>query len=228
MDGRRRAATITAGAQRRPELRALAAPLQLVAARARCRPTRWLWPVLGLTLAVAFACGVAAESTIAGDRAARATLAALDPLQRAVTVTYQGPAGAAVDRRARALLARLGLPAVTRTVLLNPVRLSGRVVRLAAVEPAGTAVEPAGAVVEPAGAVVEPAGAVVGPVVGRSVGRCRPRACPVLLVGGTVGQRALRAPGVRITIAGDGRLRSAAPLGLCPRRTASRCSCPAT
>lgn len=202
MDGRRRAATITAGAQRRPELRALAAPLQLVAARARCRPTRWLWPVLGLTLAVAFACGVAAESTIAGDRAARATLAALDPLQRAVTVTYQGPAGAAVDRRARALLARLGLPAVTRTVLLNPVRLSGRVVRLAAVEPAGTA--------------VEPAGAVVGPVVGRSVGRCRPRACPVLLVGGTVGQRALRAPGVRITIAGDGRLRSAAPLGFVP------------
>jgi hypothetical protein len=209
VDGRRRAATITAGAQRRPELRALAAPLQLVAARARCRPTRWLWPVLGLTLAVAFACGVAAESTIAGDRAARATLAALDPLQRAVTVTYQGPAGAAVDRRARALLARLGLPAVTRTVLLNPVRLSGRVVRLAGVEPAGTAVEPAGA-------VVEPAGAVVGPVVGRSVGRCRPRACPVLLVGGTVGQRALRAPGVRITIAGDGRLRSAAPLGFVP------------
>ncbi len=76
-DGRRRAATTTAGAQRRRELRRLAAPgwagpLSLVAARARRRPGRWLWPVLGLTLAVAFACAVAGEATIAGDRAARA------------------------------------------------------------------------------------------------------------------------------------------------------------
>jgi hypothetical protein len=172
-------------------VRGLAAPLQLVAARARRRPGRWLWPVLGLTLAVAFACGVAAEATVAGDRAARATLARLDPLQRAVTVTQQGPAAPAVDHHARALLAALGLPAPTRTVLLNPVRLSGRVVRLAAVEPLGA-------------------------WAGRPPGRCRPRSCPVLLAGGTVGPRALQAPGVRVAIAGDGRLRSAAPLGFAP------------
>jgi hypothetical protein len=156
---------------------------------------------------VAFACGVAAESTVAGDRAARATLAALAPLQRAVTVTYQGPAPAAVDRRARALLGRLGLPAPTRSVLLNPVRLSGRVVRLAAIAPVGSAVEPAGTAVDRS-AARSPL-ATTGEL-------CRPRACPVVLVGGAAGPRVLRAPGVRITTAGDARLRSAATLGFLP------------
>jgi hypothetical protein len=68
-----------------------------VAARVRRRPGRWLWPALGLTLAVAFACDVAAEGTIAGDRAARATLAQLGPLQRAVTVTDQQPVSNAAE-----------------------------------------------------------------------------------------------------------------------------------
>jgi hypothetical protein len=140
---------------------------------------------------VAFACGVAAEATIAGDRAARESLARLDPLQRAVTLTQQGPASDVVDRHARNLLAGLGLPAPTRTVLLNPVRLSGRIVRLAAIEPLSA-------------------------WAGRTPGRCRPRACPVLVAGGTVGARTLRAPGVEIAIAGAGRLRSAAPLGFVP------------
>lgn len=163
----------------------------LVAARARRRPGRWLWPVLGLTLAVAFACGVAAEGTIAGDRAARAALGRLSPLQRAVTVTQQGPADAATDRRARALLAQLGLPAPARTVLLNPVRLSGQVVRLAAIDPLRGAT-------------------------GRSLAPCRARSCPVLRVGGRVRGSALRAPGVRIAIVASGRLRSAATLGFTP------------
>ena len=153
-----------------------------------------MWPLLGLTLAVAFACGVAGEATIAGDRAARESLARLDPFQRAVTLIDQNPArptSDAVDRHARALLAGLGLPAPTHTVLLNPVRLSGRVVRLAAIEPLGA-------------------------WAGRPPGRCRPRACPVLLAGGTVSEHTLRAPGVRIAVAGAGRLRSAAPLGFLP------------
>jgi hypothetical protein len=140
---------------------------------------------------VAFACGVAAEATIAGDRAARESLGRLDPAQRAVTLTQQGPASGAVDRHARALLAGLGLPAPTRTVLLNPVRLSGRVVRLAAIEPLSA-------------------------WAGRPPGRCRARACPVLFAGGTVGPRTLRAPGARIAIAGAGHLRSAAALGFLP------------
>ena len=142
-------------------------------------------------MAVAFACGVAGEATIAGDQAARHTLARLGPLQRAVTLTQQGPASPAVDHRARSLLAGLGLPAPTRTVLLNPVRLSGRVVRLAAIAPLG---------------------AWTGP----SAGRCRPRDCPVLRAGGSVQQRALRAPGVRVVIVGAGPLRSAVPLGFLP------------
>ena len=142
-------------------------------------------------LAAAFAVGVGGEATIAGDRAARQTLAQLDPLQRAVTLTQQGPASAAIDHRARRLLAGLGLPAPTRTVLLGPVRLSGRVVRLAAIAPLSAWIE-------------------------TSPGRCRPRACPVLLAGGTVGEGALGAPGVRVVIAGAGRLSSAAALGFVP------------
>jgi hypothetical protein len=143
---------------------------------------------------VAFACGVAGEATIAGDRAARQTLARLDPLQRAVTVTDQAPtrpASSAVDQRARSLLAGLGLPAPTRAVLLNPVRLSGRVVRLAAIDPLSA-------------------------WTGRSAGRCRPRDCPVLLAGGTVSAHTLQARAVRFAVAGTGRLRSAAPLGFVP------------
>lgn len=146
--------------------------------------------MLGLVLAVAFACGVAAEGTIAGDRAARAVLAGLSPLQRAVTLTDQTPAhpaGATVDHRVRALLAALRLPVPTRALLLNPVRLSGEVVRLAAIDPQSGATGP-----------------------------CRARDCPVLLVGGSVRRSVLRAPGVRIRIAGRGRLSSAATLGFDP------------
>jgi hypothetical protein len=149
---------------------------------------------------------VAAEATIAGDRAARESLAGLEPLQRAVTLIDQDPArpaSDAVDRHARALLAGLGLPAPTRPVLLNPVRLGGRVVRLAAIEPLGA-------------------------WAGRPPGRCRSRACPVLVAGGTVGPRTLRAPGVRIAIAGAGRLRSAAPLGFLPAAHGQRCCSRAT
>jgi len=166
-----------------------------VAARVRHRPGRWLWPALGLTLAVAFACGVAAEGTIAGDRAARATLAQLGPLRRAVTVTVtvtdQQPVSHAAERRVRSLLSRLGLPTPTRAVLLNPVRLSARVMRLAAIEPLAR-------------------------WTGRSLGPCRSRAWPAVLVGGAVRQGTLRAPGVRIVVSGTGRLRSAAALGFEP------------
>ncbi|MBV9819203.1 MAG: hypothetical protein JOZ07_12780 [Solirubrobacterales bacterium] len=168
------------------------APLSLAVARARRAPGRWTWPALGLILAAAFACAVAAEATIAGDRAARDTLRALGPAQRTVTITIQGPADAGADRRARALLAGLGLPAPTETILLNPVRLSGVVVRPAAINPLRrwTAKAPAQ--------------------------RCRARACPMLLVGGSPGRRVLSAAGVRIVVAGRRRLRSAAVLGFEP------------
>ncbi|MGI8716091.1 MAG: hypothetical protein ACR2NR_23500, partial [Solirubrobacteraceae bacterium] len=146
-------------------------------------------------LAVAFACGVAAEATIAGDRAARDTLAALTTSERAVTLIQQGPATSAADRAARALLAGLVLPAPTRALLLNPVRLSAVVVRPAAIDPLAGWVLGAGA---------------------PALGRCRAHDCPMLLVGGSVRLAQLRAPGVRIVVADRGQLSSAAPLGFTP------------
>jgi len=95
-------------------VRSLAAPLALVVARVRRRPERWL---------------------PAGDQAARAALWATPALQRAVQVTWQGPVSPSVDRHARALLDGLGLRSQPRVALLNPVRLSGLVVRPVAITP---------------------------------------------------------------------------------------------
>ena len=116
-------------------MRGLLAPLELVAARMRRRPGRWLLPALGIALAAAFAVAVAAEGTLAGDQSAHEELAALSELAATVRVTWQGPAGPAVDRQARGLLGGLGLPAPTSAVLLGPVRLSGVIVRPAAIAP---------------------------------------------------------------------------------------------
>jgi hypothetical protein len=177
---------------------ALGAPLTLVAARARHRPGRWVLPALGLALATAFAVAVAAEGVIAGDRAARAELAAPGPSGTSVRVTWQGPVTSAVDRRVLALLHSLGLPAPTRVVLLNPVRLGGRLVRPAAISPlrAWTKGAPA-------------------------AGPCTVRRCAMLVAAG--GPRApaqqLRAVGIDLAVRGTTTLRSAAPLGFVPVRS---------
>jgi hypothetical protein len=166
-----------------------------VAARARRQPGRWASPALGLALAVAFAAAVATEATIAGDRAARATLAHVSPLAAAVSVIDTAPERSAAhttDRRARRLLGSLGLPVPTRTILLNPVRLSGVVVRLAALDrlTAWT---------------------------GRSAGACRTGDCPVIRVGGAPVAGPLRALGIHLSVAlGSARLHSAAVLGFVP------------
>lgn len=177
-------------------MRALAAPLRLVLARARRRPARGLLTVLGIALAVAFAGGVIAESAITADLSARASLASLGQLDRAVRITWQGVVTPPVARGARTLLGRFGLPSPTEVALLGPVRLSGVVVRPAAIAP-----------LEPW--LAEPRTAPV-------LGPCRPLRCPMLLAGGTVRRQSLTAPGVRIAIVGAGRLRSAAPLGFIP------------
>jgi hypothetical protein len=116
-------------------VRGLAAPLTLVLARARRRPRRWLLPSLGLALATAFAGAVAAEGVLAGDQGARTVLRGLGPLQRSVRVSWQGASSPAVERRPRSLLRGLGLPAQTRSTLLDPVRLDGILVQPAAIEP---------------------------------------------------------------------------------------------
>jgi len=183
-------------------VRLVAAPLILIGARARRRPARWLLTALGVSIAVAFAGAVAAEGTIAGDEGARATLAGLAPLDRAVRVTWQGPLTPAVERQARALLARLGLGPTTQVLLLNPVRLSGIVVRPAAIDPLGTWL----------GGSSSP----------RPLGPCRPSSCPVLVAGGRVGPGTLRAAGVHLTPAGTATALSAAPLGFSPDSTGSQ------
>jgi hypothetical protein len=174
----------------------LGAPLALVLARARRRPGRWLVPALGIALASAFAAIVAGEGTIAGAQASRATLNALSPLERTVRVIWQGPVTSTVERQAQMMLARLGMPSSTEVVLLDPVRLSGIVVRPAAITPLQPWIRP------------EPGAQTLGP--------CRPSDCPALLTGGVVPSGPLTAAGVRITAAGHVELRSAAPLGFVP------------
>lgn len=174
-------------------MRGLAAPLTLVLARARCRPRRWLLPSLGLALATAFAGAVAAEGVIAGDQGARTVLRALGPLQRSVRVSWQGATSPAVEHRARSLLRELGLFQQTQTALLDPVRLDGILVQPAAIEPLDRWL-----------------------VRHRPLRPCGARSCPVLVTGGSLARRSLRAAGVRLSVVGEARLSSAAPLGFLP------------
>ncbi|HEY3727631.1 MAG TPA: hypothetical protein VGL51_10685 [Solirubrobacteraceae bacterium] len=168
-----------------------------MAARARRRPGHWLLPALGLALATAFACAVAAEGVIAADREARSALAGSGSQQRSVEVSWLGPVTPAVGRRAQALLHGLGLPAPTRVALMNPVRLDGVIVRPAAISSLGHWVS------------------------GRAAlpGACTPSVCPMLLAGGALQRRILHVPGVNIRVTGTTTLRSATPLGFVPPKS---------
>ena len=156
---------------------------------------RWLLPALGIALAAAFGIGVAAQSQVAGDQAARSVLDKASPLDRDVRVTWQGPVTPNVAGQARALIRGLGLGSPTEVVLVNPVRLGGVVVRPAAIAPLGPW--------------------LTGSAVAR-LGPCRPERCPMLLVGGGPVPSTLAAIGVRIQVVGTSSLRSAVPLGFVP------------
>ncbi|MGH2867636.1 MAG: hypothetical protein ACRDNK_08715, partial [Solirubrobacteraceae bacterium] len=175
-------------------MRGLTAPLTLVLARGRRQPARWLAAVLGLALATAFACGVAGEATISGDRSAQAVLRDASPLSRTVRLTAQGPASATRERAARALLGRLGIKSASRVVLLNPVRLGGLVVRPAAIDPLS---------------------AWVGGGLAGKLPRCAGSVCPVLRTT-SLGGADLSAYGVRLPVAGAATLASGVPLGFAP------------
>ena len=176
------------------------APLMLAAARGRRRPARWLLPALGIALAAAFAIGVAAQSQVAGDQAARSVLDKASALDTEVRVTWPGPVSPGVADQARALIRGLGLGSPTEVVLMNPVRLGGVVVRPAAIAPLDRWLSGAA------------------PVSLRSLGPCRPERCPMLLVGGGPVPSTLAAIGVRIQVAGSSSLRSAVPLEFVPSR----------
>jgi hypothetical protein len=173
----------------------VSAPLMLAAARARRRPGRWLLPGFGIAVAAAFAGGVAAQSVIVADQSARSVLSALSPLDRTVRVSWQGPLTPSGRADAQALLRRLGLTPQAQVVLMNPVRLSGTVVRPAAISPLDRWVSRYSS---------------------RPPGRCGQQECPVLLVGSAVHTRTLAAAGVRLRIVGAARLTSAVPLGFAP------------
>lgn len=173
--------------------------LGLVRARLRARPGRAGLTVLGLAVAVAFAGAVAAEGTVAGDHAAGDVLSALSPLDRTVRLTTSDVVTPAIQRQATGLLASLGLRTPIEVVLMNPVRLSGIVVRPAAVQRLSawtTTPAPAAA--------------------------CRADRCPVLTAGSRLSRTTLEAPGVRFVVAGRTALRSAAPLGFSPTEPADQ------
>ena len=180
-------------------MRGIRGPLMLIVARARRRPGRWLLPVLGIALAAGFAGAVAAEGTVAGDRAARVSLHSLTPVDRTFSVTYQGELTPAVRAQALAAVGQTGFGPATGVALLNPVRLSGVVVRPAAVDPLSRWV----------------AGTTV-----RHLGPCLPARCPVLAVGGRRGPTTLDTAGVHMVVVGRAELTSAAPLGFLPGHAA--------
>jgi len=176
-------------------MRGLAAPLRLVVARARRRPGRWLPPALGIALVTAFAVVVAAAGVVAGDESARGVLSGVAPLDRSVRLSWQGALEPGVGERARALFAGLRLGAPTEVALLGPVRLSGVVVRPAAVEPLERWLPGAGSA---------------------SLGPCRAARCAMVLAGGGKGRGTVGAIGVRIRVVGQHALTASTPLGFAP------------
>jgi hypothetical protein len=176
-------------------MRWMRGPLLLIAARARRRPQRWLLPALGIALAAGFAGAVAAEGTIAGDQAGRAALRSLSPLDRTFSITVQDVLTPSARAQAIAALDETGFGTPTAVVLLNRVRLSGAVVRPAAINPLSRWVG------------------------GHALARlapCRAAGCPVVVAGGALGATTLTAAGVHMSVVGRTQLGSAAPLGFTP------------
>ncbi len=169
------------------------AVLSLARAHVTRRPARFVLACFGTLVAVAFAGVVLSEATISGDRAARDVLAHSSPLERTVRVTWSDPMTGAVQRQARGLLARVGLPAQSEAVLFSPIRLSGTLVQLAAVAPLGRWSSSAS-----------------------RLGSCDVRSCPMVLADGRLPSSTLSAAGIRITVVGPVRLSSAVPLGFAP------------
>ncbi len=171
----------------------MSAILTLAWAHARRRPARFIVACAGAAVAVAFAAAVLGESTLAGDRAARDTLAQASPVQRAVRVTWSDPVTPAVERQARGVMAAAGLPAQSEAVLFSPIRLSGSLVQLAAVAPLGGWSSGA-----------------------RRIGACTAGGCPMLLAAGGLRSGALSAAGIRVSVIGAASVGSAIPLGISP------------
>ena len=181
---------------------------RLAFARARRRPAGWLLSVAGIAVTLAYAGAVVTASTIAADRSARAVLRSVPDTDRAVRLTWQAVVTPGVRTEALALFRRLGLPPPAEVVLMNPVRLSGTVVRPAGITPLAPWVTPATATATAAAV--------------RALSACTPSNCPVLAAsGGFSAATGFTSPGIRLTVTGSARLRSSLPLGFVPRASAA-------
>jgi hypothetical protein len=168
-------------------------PLMVVAARAR-RSRSWIVPTIVLAVVVGFAGAAVSESVIVGDQAARRMLKALNPIDRAIRLVWEGPLTPYGAHVANSVFSRLGVKAPTRLLLLNPVRLSDTIVHPVAIEPLRRWL--------PASAIAR-------------LGPCRTLDCPMLQ--GSPGRipATLSAAGVGLRIVGHVSI-SDVPLGYSP------------
>ena len=172
--------------------RAAWTPLRLAAGGAWHRPGRQALVALGVAAAMALLAGVVGGGTVAAERSVRAGIAALPPAERAVRLDWSGGYPPGTDARARSLLASFAKGGQTRTLLFRPLKLGGRLVQLAAIDPLPRWVRLA---------------------FGRLAGRCTAAHCEVVQIGGTPVGSAVRDSGLDLAVTGRGGLTSAAPLG---------------
>jgi len=109
-----------------------------------------------------------------------------------VQVTLQGPLTPRARAAALATFRSLHMAPPASVLLMNPVRLSGVIVRPAAIEPLSAWSDHS------------------------SPGPCQPAYCPVLSAAGALGRSVFSAPGARLVVVGRAEVRSAAPLGFVP------------
>ncbi len=175
-------------------VRGIAAAAGLGWRRARVAPGRWMAVAIGVALAIGLLGGLSAAGVVAGDHAARRTIAALAPARRTALLSWDGGAPAAIDRAARGALARAGGQGITRALMLLPTRVADRgTVRLGALVPAGR---------------------WLGLTAGRLPrGRCTAARCEVVAIGGPPAPRRISGRGVHLVVVGRGRLTSVIPLG---------------
>ena len=185
-----------AGLSASGRLHAAAAPLRLVAARLRASPARPALVALGIAIAVALLGGASGAGTLAGERAARQTLAQLPPDQRSVRVGWSGGLTPAVERRARGALSTLARGPQTRSALYLATRMtSGPSAQLAAIAPLTQWVRLTS---------------------GRLPRACTRRRCEVVQVGGAPVRRPLARLDTTVEVVGRGTLTSTVPLGFVP------------
>ncbi len=160
--------------------------------RTLAAPGRWLPAALAVAVGIAFVIALAGAGVVAGDHAARRTLAAVPSAQRAVVLNWVGGAGAKIDSGARDAARAMGGGPVTRSLLMVPARFGRNVVRLSAIAP-------------------------LAPWVQLRTGRlprgtCRAARCEVVALDRPA-PPVIAEAGIRLVVVGRARLRSAVPLG---------------